>query len=338
MKILVTGGAGFIGSNFLHYMVNKYPDYDFVCLDALTYAGNYENLSSILNKENFKFVKMNITDRESVFTLFAKEQFDWVVNFAAESHVDNSIKNPEIFLKTNILGVQVLMDASLKYHVKRFHQISTDEVYGDLPLDRPDLKFTEQTPLHTSSPYSASKASADLLVMAYIRTFNLPATISRCSNNYGPYQFPEKLIPLVISKALNDEKIPVYGTGENVRDWIHVIDHNMGVDLILHKGKVGEVYNLGGNSERTNLEVVKTILTQLHKSFDLIEFVSDRPGHDRRYAINSSKIEQELGWQRTYNFEEGIKKTIDWYLANKQWIDDIKTGAYQEKYSSKVLH
>ena len=281
---------------------------------------------------------MNITDRESVFTLFAKEQFDWVVNFAAESHVDNSIKNPEIFLKTNILGVQVLMDASLKYHVKRFHQISTDEVYGDLPLDRPDLKFTEQTPLHTSSPYSASKASADLLVMAYIRTFNLPATISRCSNNYGPYQFPEKLIPLVISKALNDEKIPVYGTGENVRDWIHVIDHNMGVDLILHKGKVGEVYNLGGNSERTNLEVVKTILTQLHKSFDLIEFVSDRPGHDRRYAINSSKIEQELGWQRTYNFEEGIKKTIDWYLANKQWIDDIKTGAYQEKYSSKVLH
>ena len=338
MKILVTGGAGFIGSNFLHYMANKYPDYDFVCLDALTYAGNYENLSSILNKENFKFVKMNITDRESVFTLFAKEQFDWVVNFAAESHVDNSIKNPEIFLKTNILGVQVLMDASLKYHVKRFHQISTDEVYGDLPLDRPDLKFTEQTPLHTSSPYSASKASADLLVMAYIRTFNLPATISRCSNNYGPYQFPEKLIPLVISKALNEEKIPVYGTGENVRDWIHVIDHNMGVDLILHKGKVGEVYNLGGNSERTNLEVVKTILTQLHKSFDLIEFVSDRPGHDRRYAINSSKIEQELGWQRTYNFEEGIKKTIDWYLANKQWIDDIKTGAYQEKYSSKVLH
>ena len=338
MKILVTGGAGFIGSNFLHYMVNKYPDYDFVCLDALTYAGNYENLSSILNKENFKFVKMNITDRESVFTLFAKEQFDWVVNFAAESHVDNSIKNPEIFLKTNILGVQVLMDASLKYHVKRFHQISTDEVYGDLPLDRPDLKFTEQTPLHTSSPYSASKASADLLVMAYIRTFNLPATISRCSNNYGPYHFPEKLIPLVISKASNDEKIPVYGTGENVRDWIHVIDHNMGVDLILHKGKVGEVYNLGGNSERTNLEVVKTILTQLHKSFDLIEFVSDRPGHDRRYAINSSKIEQELGWQRTYNFEEGIKKTIDWYLANKQWIDDIKTGAYQEKYSSKVLH
>ena len=338
MKILVTGGAGFIGSNFLHYMVNKYPDYDFVFLDALIYAGNYENLTSILNKENFKFVKMNITDRESVFTLFAKEQFDWVVNFAAESHVDNSIKNPEIFLKTNILGVQVLMDASLKYHVKRFHQISTDEVYGDLPLDRPDLKFTEQTPLHTSSPYSASKASADLLVMAYIRTFNLPATISRCSNNYGPYQFPEKLIPLVISKALNDEKIPVYGTGENVRDWIHVIDHNMGVDLILHKGKVGEVYNLGGNSERTNLEVVKTILTQLHKSFDLIEFVSDRPGHDRRYAINSSKIEQELGWQRTYNFEEGIKKTIDWYLANKQWIDDIKTGAYQEKYSSKVLH
>lgn len=338
MKILVTGGAGFIGSNFLHYMVNKYPDYDFVCLDALTYAGNYENLFPILNKENFKFVKMNITDRESVFTLFAKEQFDWVVNFAAESHVDNSIKNPEIFLKTNILGVQVLMDASLKYHVKRFHQISTDEVYGDLPLDRPDLKFTEQTPLHTSSPYSASKASADLLVMAYMRTFNLPATISRCSNNYGPYQFPEKLIPLVISKALNDEKIPVYGTGENVRDWIHVIDHNIGVDLILHKGKVGEVYNLGGNSERTNLEVVKTILTQLHKSFDLIEFVSDRPGHDRRYAINSSKIEQELGWQRTYNFEEGIKKTIDWYLANKQWIDDIKTGAYQEKYSSKVLH
>lgn len=332
MKVLVTGGCGFIGSNYLHYVVNKYQNDEYVCLDALTYAGNYENLYPILDKKNFKFVKGDITNREFIFKLFEEEKFDWVINFAAESHVDNSIKNPEVFLKTNILGTQVLMDASLKYCVKRYHQVSTDEVYGDLPLDRPDLKFTENTPLHTSSPYSASKASADLHVMAYMRTFKLPATISRCSNNYGPYQFPEKLIPVVISKALNNEKIPVYGTGENVRDWIHVIDHNIGIDLIMRNGKIGEVYNLGGHAERTNLEVVKTILRQLNKSEDLIEFVTDRPGHDRRYAINSEKAEKELNWNRTYTFEAGMKETIDWYLNNQEWIKDIKSGEYQLKY------
>ncbi len=330
MKILVTGGAGFIGSNFLHYMVNKYKDYNFVCLDALTYAGNYNNIKSLENESNFKFVKGDITDRDFVDSLFEKENFNWVVNFAAESHVDNSIKNPGVFLTTNILGTQVLMDASKKYGVERYHQVSTDEVYGDLPLDRPDLLFTEETPIHTSSPYSASKASADLLVGAYYRTFKLPVTISRCSNNYGPYQFPEKLIPVVISKALNNESIPVYGKGENVRDWIHVIDHNIGVDLILHKGKVGEVYNLGGHSERTNLEVVKTILKQLGKSEDLITYVTDRPGHDQRYAIDSSKSEQELSWDRTYSFEDGIKETIDWYVNNQNWIDDIKSGEYKK--------
>lgn len=330
MNILVTGGAGFIGSNFLHYMVNKYKDYNFVCLDALTYAGNYNNLKPIEDKENFKFVKGDITDREFVDKLFAEEKFDWVVNFAAESHVDNSIKNPGVFLTTNILGTQVLMDASRKYNVKRYHQVSTDEVYGDLPLDRPELLFTEETPIHTSSPYSASKASADLLVGAYYRTFGLPITISRCSNNYGPYQFPEKLIPVVISKALKDESIPVYGKGENVRDWIHVIDHNIGVDMILHKGKVGEVYNLGGHSERTNLEVVKTILKQLGKNEDLITYVNDRPGHDLRYAIDSTKSEKELNWDRTYTFEDGIKETIDWYVSNQEWIDNIKSGEYQK--------
>ncbi len=335
MKILVTGGAGFIGSNFLHYMVEKYPEYNFVCLDALTYAGNYNNLKPIEEKDNFKFVKGDITDREFVDDLFSKEKFDWVVNFAAESHVDNSIKNPGIFLTTNIIGTQVLMDACRKYDVKRYHQVSTDEVYGDLPLDRPDLLFTEDNPIHTSSPYSASKASADLLVQAYNRTFKLPATISRCSNNYGPYQFPEKLIPVVISKALNNESIPVYGKGENVRDWIHVHDHNIGVDNILHYGKVGEVYNLGGHSERTNLEVVKTILKQLDKPESLITYVTDRPGHDLRYAIDSSKVEQELGWNRTYNFEDGIKETINWYVNNQNWIEDIKTKKYQEAYTRK---
>ena len=333
MKILVTGGAGFIGSNFMHYMVNKYPKYDFVCLDALTYAGNYNNIKSLEEKSNFKFVKGNICDREFINNLFETEKFDWVVNFAVESHVDNSIKNPEIFLKTNILGTEVLMDASRKYNVKRYHQISTDEVYGDLPLDRPDLLFTENTPIHTSSPYSSSKAGADLLVMAYYRTYGLPVTISRCSNNYGPYQFPEKLIPVVISKALKSEKIPVYGKGENVRDWIHVHDHNVGVDYILHNGKVGEVYNLGGHSERTNLDVVKTILKTLGKSEELITYVTDRPGHDLRYAIDSTKVEKELGWDRTYTFEEGIKETIDWYLNNQEWINDIETGVYKKSYN-----
>ena len=302
MKFLITGGAGFIGSNYCHYVTEKYPEDKFVCLDALTYAGNYNNIKSLEGKDNFKFVKGDITDREAVDKLFNEEKFDVVINFAAESHVDNSIKNPGIFLTTNIIGTQVLMDASLKYGVKRYHQVSTDEVYGDLPLDRPDLLFTEDTPIHTSSPYSSSKAGADLLVGAYYRTFGLPVTISRCSNNYGPYQFPEKLIPVIFTKAMHDEKVPVYGKGENVRDWIHVHDHNVGVDMIVRNGKVGEVYNLGGHSERTNLDVVKTILKQLGKSEDLIEFVTDRKGHDLRYAIDSSKVEKELGWTRTYNF------------------------------------
>ena len=332
MKFLITGGAGFIGSNYCHYVVNKYPEDKFVCLDALTYAGNYNNIKELEDKDNFKFVKGDITDRDLVDKLFAEEQFDVVINFAAESHVDNSIKNPGIFLTTNIIGTQVLMDASLKYNVKRYHQVSTDEVYGDLPLDRPDLLFTEDTPIHTSSPYSSSKAGADLLVGAYYRTFNLPVTISRCSNNYGPYQFPEKLIPVIFSKAIKDEKVPVYGTGENVRDWIHVHDHNVGVDLIVRNGKVGEVYNLGGHSERTNLTVVKTILKQLGKSEDLIEFVQDRKGHDLRYAIDSSKVEKELGWTRTYNFEDGIKETIDWYLNNQDWVENILSGEYKKAY------
>ena len=332
MKFLITGGAGFIGSNYCHYVVNKYPEDKFVCLDALTYAGNYNNIKSLEGKENFKFVHGDITDRELIDKLFNEEKFDVVINFAAESHVDNSIKNPGIFLTTNIIGTQVRMDASLKYNVKRYHQVSTDEVYGDLPLDRPDLLFTEDTPIHTSSPYSSSKAGADLLVGAYYRTFGLPATISRCSNNYGPYQFPEKLIPVIFSKAIKDQKVPVYGTGENVRDWIHVHDHNVGVDLIVRNGRVGEVYNLGGHSERNNLTVVKTILKQLGKSEDLIEFVADRKGHDLRYAIDSTKAEKELGWDRTYTFEDGIKETIDWYLNNQDWVEDILSGKYKEAY------
>ena len=332
MKFLVTGGAGFIGSNYCHYVVNKYPEDNFVCIDALTYAGNYNNIKVLENKPNFKFVKGDITDREFIYDLFEKEKFDIIINFAAESHVDNSIKTPTIFLTTNIVGTSVLMDACRKYGIKRYHQVSTDEVYGDLPLDRPDLLFTEQTPIHTSSPYSSSKASADLLVMAYHRTYGLPVTISRCSNNYGPYQFPEKLIPVVFSKAMKNEKVPVYGKGENVRDWIHVHDHNVGVDLIVRNGKDGEVYNLGGHSERSNLMVVKTILKQLNKSEELIEFVTDRKGHDLRYAIDSSKVEKELGWTRTYNFEDGIKETIDWYLNNQDWVEDILNGNYKNAY------
>ena len=332
MKTLITGGAGFIGSNYCHYVTEKYPEEEFVCLDALTYAGNYNNIKSLEDKKNFKFVKGDITDRDLVDKLFAEEKFDVVINFAAESHVDNSIKNPGIFLTTNIIGTQVLMDAARKYGVKRYHQVSTDEVYGDLPLDRPDLLFTEENPIKTSSPYSSSKAGADLLVGAYYRTYGLPVTISRCSNNYGPYQFPEKLIPVVFSKAMRDEKIPVYGTGENVRDWIHVYDHNVGVDMIVRHGRVGEVYNLGGHSERSNLTVVKTILKQLGKSEDLIEFVEDRKGHDLRYAIDSTKAEKELGWDRTHTFEEGIKETIDWYLNNQDWVNNILSGEYKEAY------
>lgn len=332
MRFLITGGAGFIGSNYLHYVTEKYPEDYFVCIDALTYAGNYNNIKELEKRDNFKFVKGNINDRDLIYDLFEKEKFDIVINFAAESHVDNSIKNPTIFLETNIIGTSVLMDACVKFGIKRYHQVSTDEVYGDLPLDRPDLLFTEETPIHTSSPYSTSKASADLLVMAYHRTYGLPVTISRCSNNYGPYQFPEKLIPVVFSKAVKGEKIPVYGTGENVRDWIHVYDHNVGVDLIVRNGRDGEVYNLGGHSERTNLTVVKTILKQLGKSEDLIEFVSDRKGHDLRYAIDSTKVERELGWTRTHTFEEGIKETIDWYVNNQEWVDNILSGEYKNAY------
>ena len=334
-KILVTGGAGFIGGNFVHYMVDKYPNYMIVNLDALTYAGNLETCQPVEGKPNYKFVKGDIADREFIFDLFEKEKFDIVVNFAAESHVDRSVTDPEIFIKTNVLGTQVLMDASRTYGVERYHQVSTDEVYGDLPLDRPDLFFTEETPLHTSSPYSASKASADLLVFAYHRTFGLPITISRCSNNYGPYHFPEKLIPLMISRALNDEALPVYGNGENVRDWLHVYDHCAAIDLILHKGKVGEVYNVGGHNERTNLEVVKTILKALNKPESLITYVKDRPGHDLRYAIDPQKLENELGWKPTYNFDTGIQQTIEWYLDNKQWWENIISGEYQNYFEKQ---
>ena len=337
MKFLITGGAGFIGSNYLHYVVNKYPKDCFVCLDALTYAGNYNNIKELEKKKNYKFVKMDIRDKEAINELFKKEKFDYVINFAAESHVDNSIKNPNLFTETNVIGTMNLLNAvrmmmETSHPIKRYHQVSTDEVYGDLPLDRPDLLFTEDTPIHTSSPYSSSKASADLFVLAYRRTYGIPVTISRCSNNYGPYQFPEKLIPVVLSKALNDEKIPVYGKGENVRDWIHVHDHNVGVDLIVRNGKDGEVYNLGGHSEKTNLEVVKTILKVLKKPESLISFVTDRPGHDLRYAIDSTKVEKELGWKRSYNFEEGIIETVKWYVDNQDWIENIQSGEYKNAY------
>lgn len=334
---LVTGGAGFIGGNFLHTMVRKYPEDRFVCIDALTYAGNMETLEPIMDLPNFRFVHANICDREAVFKLFEEEHFDYVINFAAESHVDRSIENPGIFLTTNIMGTQTLMDACRKYGIRRYHQVSTDEVYGDLPLDRPDLFFTENTPIHTSSPYSASKASADLLVMAYHRTFGLPCTISRCSNNYGPYQFPEKLIPLIIQKAMRDEPLPVYGTGANVRDWLYVGDHNSAIDLIVRNGKDGEVYNIGGHNERTNLEVVKTILKVLGKPESLITYVKDRPGHDRRYAMDPTKLERELGWRPTYNFETGIVPTIEWNLKNQKWLKHVESGEYMkwmERYKS----
>lgn len=332
MNILITGAAGFIGGNFAHYWVKEYPNDTVVALDSLTYAGNLETLEPLMNHPTFHFEKIDICDIDAIDQCFAKYQFDVVVNFAAESHVDRSIVDPSIFLKTNIIGTQVLMDASRKYNVKRYHQVSTDEVYGDLPLDRKDLFFTETTPLHTSSPYSSSKAGADLLVNAYHRTYGLPTTISRCSNNYGPYQFPEKMIPLMISRALANESLPVYGKGENVRDWLHVYDHCVAIDLILKKGKVGEVYNIGGHNERSNLEVVKTLLKQLNRSEDLIHFVKDRPGHDLRYAIDPTKIETELGWKPTYNFDTGIVQTIQWYLDNKEWWEHIVNGSYQEYY------
>ena len=334
MKILVTGGAGFIGSNFVHHMVKKYPDYEIVNLDLLTYAGNLESLTEVENEPNYKFVRGDIADRPFIMQLFEQEKFDVVVNFAAESHVDRSITDPGIFVQTNVLGTQVLLDASRAYGVKRYHQVSTDEVYGDLPLDRPDLFFTETTPIHTSSPYSSSKASADLFVLAYHRTYGLPVTISRCSNNYGPYHFPEKLIPLMIIRALDNEKLPVYGKGENVRDWLHVADHCAAIDLIIHKGKVGEVYNVGGHNERTNLEVVKTILKALDKPESLINYVTDRPGHDLRYAIDPTKLETELGWKPQYNFDTGIQQTIEWYLTHKEWWERIINGEYANYFET----
>ncbi len=328
MKLLVTGGAGFIGGNFVHHMVNKYPEYQIVNLDLLTYAGNLETLKPVEDKPNYHFVKGDIADEPFIMELFEKEKFDVVVNFAAESHVDRSITDPGIFVRTNVMGTRVLLDASRKFGVKRYHQVSTDEVYGDLPLDRPDLFFTEETPIHTSSPYSSSKASADLFVLAYYRTYGLPVTISRCSNNYGPYHFPEKLIPLIISRALADEELPVYGKGENVRDWLHVSDHCQAIDLIIHKGRVGEIYNVGGHNERSNLDVVKTILHALGKQESLIRFVTDRPGHDMRYAIDPAKLEKELGWKPEYTFDTGIKQTIEWYLNNREWWEHIISGEY----------
>lgn len=331
-KILVTGGAGFIGSNFVYYMLKKHADLKVVCLDSLTYAGNLQTLEEAMKNERFAFVKGDITDRKAVYDLFEKESFDAVVNFAAESHVDRSITEPEIFLKTNILGTQVLLDACRKFGNVRFHQVSTDEVYGDLPLDRPDLFFTEKTPLNPSSPYSASKTSADLLVMAYHRTYGSAVTVSRCSNNYGPFHFPEKLIPLMIINALENKKLPVYGEGKNVRDWLYVEDHCKAIDLILQDGKIGEVYNIGGHNERTNLEVVKAIVSALGKSEELISFVKDRPGHDMRYAIDPTKIKTELGWYPETDFETGLAKTVKWYLENKPWWEKIISGEYADYY------
>ena len=332
MTIIVTGGAGFIGSNFIFHMLKAHPEYRIICLDKLTYAGNLSTLKSVMDNPHFRFVKLDICDREGVYRLFEEEHPDMVVNFAAESHVDRSIEDPSIFLQTNIIGTSVLMDACRKYGIMRYHQVSTDEVYGDLPLDRPDLFFTETTPLHTSSPYSSSKAGADLLVMAYHRTFGLPVTISRCSNNYGPYHFPEKLIPLMIANCLNDKPLPVYGEGLNVRDWLYVEDHCRAIDLIIHKGRGGEVYNVGGHNEMRNIDIVKLICRELGKPESLITHVTDRKGHDMRYAIDPTKIHNELGWLPETKFEVGIKKTIKWYLEHRDWWEEIISGEYRNYY------
>lgn len=338
MTIIVTGGAGFIGSNYIFYLIEAHPDYRIICLDKLTYAGNLSTLKSVINSPNFRFVKIDICDREGVYQLFEEEKPDVVVNFAAESHVDRSIEDPSVFLQTNIIGTSVLMDACRKYGIQRYHQVSTDEVYGDLPLDRPDLLFTEETPIHTSSPYSASKAGADLLVLAYYRTFNLPVSISRCSNNYGPYHFPEKLIPLMIANALADKPLPVYGKGINVRDWLYVKDHCKAIDLIIHKGRVGEVYNIGGHNEMRNIDIVRLICKELGKSESLITYVSDRKGHDMRYAIDPTKIHNELGWFPETKFEDGIKTTINWYLENRDWWEEIISGEYQNYYKKMYVN
>lgn len=333
IKILVTGGAGFIGGNFVKYMVNKYPQYDIYNLDLLTYAGDLTKHREIENKKNYHFVKADITDRDTIISLFEKEKFNYVVHFAAESHVDRSITDPGIFVKTNVMGTQVLLDAAKQIGVEKFHHVSTDEVYGELDFD-PAAFFSEETPLQPNSPYSASKASSDLLVRAYHETFGLPTNITRCSNNYGPFHFPEKLIPLTILRVLNDEKVPVYGNGNNIRDWLYVLDHCAAIDLVLHKGVNGEVYNVGGHNERTNLKVVETIIKTLGKSDDLIEFVTDRPGHDKRYAIDPSKLEK-LGWKPTYTFETGIAQTIEWYLDNKWWWEQIISGEYRDYFKKQ---
>jgi len=332
MTIIVTGGAGFIGGNFIHYYLKEHPEDRVVCIDKLTYAGNLSTLEPVKDNPNFRFCKMDICDRAGVFALFAEEQPDVVINFAAESHVDRSIDDPGVFLQTNIIGTATLMDACREYGNIRYHQVSTDEVYGDLPLDRPDLFFTEDTPIHTSSPYSSSKASADLLVQAYHRTYGLPVTISRCSNNYGPYHFPEKLIPLMIANCLNDKPLPVYGEGKNVRDWLYVEDHCKAIDLIVRKGRIGEVYNVGGHNEMANIDIVKLIIQALGKSEDLITYVADRKGHDMRYAIDPTKIHTELGWLPETKFADGIKKTIQWYLDNRSWWEEIVSGEYQNYY------
>lgn len=332
MTIIVTGGAGFIGSNFIHYMLAAHPEDRIICVDKLTYAGNLSTLGSILDAPGFRFVKADICDREAMLALFEEEKPDAVVNFAAETHVDRSIEEPGVFLRTNILGTQVLMDACREFGTARFHQVSTDEVYGDLPLDRPDLLFTENTPIRASSPYAASKASADLLVQAYHRTYGLPSTISRCSNNYGPYQFPEKMIPLMISRALADKPLPVYGTGENVRDWLYVEDHCRAIDLILRKGRMGEVYNIGGHNEMRNIDVVRLILEAVGKPESLITFVPDRKGHDLRYAIDPAKMHAELGWEPETPFAAGLSRTIGWYLENRAWWEEIVSGAYRLYY------
>ena len=332
MTILVTGGAGFIGSNFIFFERKAHPEDKIVCVDKLTYAGNLSTLKPVMDDPQFKFYKTDICDREAVYQIFETEHPDVVVNFAAESHVDRSIEDPEVFLRTNILGTQVMMDAARKYGNIRYHQVSTDEVYGDLPLDRPDLFFTEETPIHTSSPYSSSKAGADLLVLAYYRTYGLPVTVSRCSNNYGPYHFPEKLIPLMIANALNDKPLPVYGEGINVRDWLYVEDHCKAIDLIIRKGRIGEVYNIGGHNEMRNIDIVKLICKELGKPESLITFVTDRKGHDMRYAIDPTKIHNELGWLPETKFADGLHKTVQWYLDNREWWETIVSGEYRDYY------
>lgn len=332
MTYLVTGGAGFIGANFIYYMQHKHPNDQIVCVDKLTYAGNLSTLEMAIKRPNFRFIKADICDREAISNIFEEEHPEIVVNFAAESHVDRSIENPSVFLETNIIGTAVMMDVCRNFGVKRFHQVSTDEVYGDLPLDRPDLFFTEETPLHTSSPYSSSKASADLLVLAYYRTYGLPVTISRCSNNYGPYQFPEKLIPLMIANATNEKPLPVYGNGLNVRDWLYVEDHCKAIDLILQHGRVGEVYNIGGHNEMKNIDIVRLICKELGKPESFITHVTDRKGHDMRYAIDPTKIHTELGWLPETKFADGIKKTIRWYLDNREWWESIINGEYRNYY------